>query len=137
MNGAGDEFLAGSAVAGDQNGGVEIRYAAHQLVDALHIGTGTDDAIAIAGLFDALLDAVQLLLEGRGFTSPDEHCLEVANRWWAATVAKCARTNEFEGSGTQAVVGHQDSRDIRCDKASGKFEASLKCVLGGVKIEDH
>jgi len=93
--------------------------------------------ISIAGLFDALLDAVQLLLQGRGFTSPDEHGLEVANRWRAATVAKCARTNEFEGSGTQAVIGHQDSRDIRCDKASGKFEASLKCVLGGVKIEDH
>src|ERR1700691_3116603 len=136
MNGAGDEFLAGSAVTGDQHGGVEIGYAAHQLVNALHVGTGTDDAIAIAGLFDALLDAVQLLLEGRGFTSPDEHGLEVPNRWRAATVAKCARTNEFEGSGTQAVVGHQDGWDIGGDKTPGKFEASLERVLGGGEIGD-
>ena len=71
VNGAGDELLAGSAVAGDENGGVEIGYAAHQLVDALHAGAGTDDAIAIAGLFDALLDAVQLLLERRGLAGPD------------------------------------------------------------------
>ena len=59
MNGAGDQFLAGSAFAGDEHGGVEIGDAAHQLIDALHAGAGSDDAIAGARLLDALLHAVR------------------------------------------------------------------------------
>ena len=36
VNGAGDQFLAGSAFARDQHGGVEIGDAADQLINALH-----------------------------------------------------------------------------------------------------
>ena len=49
VNGAGDEFLAGAAFAGDQHRGVEVGDAADQLINALHLRAGADDAVAGAG----------------------------------------------------------------------------------------
>ena len=115
VNGAGNEFLAGAAFAGDQNRGIEIGYAAHQLIDALHVGAGSDDAIARARLLDAVLHAVQLLLERRGLAGAAEHGLQVANGGRAACIAKGSGADQFECGRTQTVVGHEDGRDIGSD----------------------
>ena len=53
MDGAGDQFLAGAAFAGDQHRGVEIGDAAHELIDALHLRAGADEAVAAGRLFQA------------------------------------------------------------------------------------
>ena len=46
MDGAGDQFLAGSAFAGDQHRGIEIGDAADELIDALHLRAGADEPVA-------------------------------------------------------------------------------------------
>ena len=59
MDGAGDEFLAGAALAGDHHRRVAVRDAADHLEDLLHRGGLADDAVLM------LLDG-ELRLEGRG-----------------------------------------------------------------------
>ena len=137
VNGAGDQFLAGAAFAGNQNRGIEIGYAADQLIDALHGGAGSDDAIALFRILDARLRIVQLLFERRGLAGAAEHGLQVANRRRPARVAKGAGTHQLERRGTQTVLGHEDGRDVGSDEAARARDARLQRVFMAVQIEEQ
>ena len=50
IDGAGDEFLAGAAFAGDERGGVRLRDLADELEDLLHRLAAADDAHGV--IFD-------------------------------------------------------------------------------------
>jgi hypothetical protein len=131
MDGPGNQFLAGSASPGHQHRGVEIGHAAHELIDALHLLTGADNVVAMAGLFHALLSGVQLLLQRGILVGPAEHGLEIANGRRAAAVTEGPGADQFKRCGAQAVVGHQDGGNIRCDQAPGAGNAFLKRIAMG------
>ena len=63
MNGAGDQFFAGTAFAGYQHGGIEVGYATNELINVLHLRTGPDHPVATATMLQLLLCGLELPLE--------------------------------------------------------------------------
>jgi len=116
MDGASDQFLAGSAFAGDEHGGVEVGDAADELINALHLRAGADETVAAGGLFELLLDGLELFFEGGVLARPAEHGFEIANRRRAAAVAESAVAHQLKGGGAKAIVGHDDRWDIRSNQ---------------------
>jgi len=125
VEGPGDEFLAGSALAGDQHRGLGIGDPLHYGEHLLQLGALADDAVelvlgtqlavehAILGLeaavFDSLLhetsDHIQaLLLEG---------LLEVP---------ECAGAQRFDGVLGAAVAGDHDAGQIGGDVADLPYQ---------------
>ena len=52
-------------------------------------------------------------------------------------VAEGSGADQLECGGAQAVVGHQDGRDIGGDEAARAVDAGLQGVLVGIQIEDQ
>ena len=126
MNGAGDQFLAGAAFAGDQHRGIEIGDAMHQLVDPLHLRTRSDQLVATGGHAQLLLHGLQLLPQRGVLERPAEHCLEIANRGGTAAVSKSACANQFKSGRTQAIVGHDHCGNLSRNQTLGTAYALLQ-----------
>ena len=62
----------------------------------------------------------ELLLERGGLACAAEHGLEIANGGRPAAVAKGSGAHQFEGGGAQAVVGHEDGRDVGGDQDAAR-----------------
>ncbi len=137
VNGAGDQFLAGAAFAGDENRGVEVGYAADQLIHSLHVGCRAQNLIAARGFLDALLHGVQLLLQRGVLMRPLQHCLQIANGRGTAAVAEATHAHQLKCSGSQAVVREQNCRYIGRDQAPRAFDPFLQSVKMRGKIENH
>src|SRR5271170_2375283 len=75
VDGPGDQFLAGAAFSSDEDRGIEIGDAMHEIIDLLHLRTGSDHLIAAAVLFQLLLCVVEIPLEGASFMCPLQYCL--------------------------------------------------------------
>ena len=82
-----------------------------------------------AGLFNALLHVLQLLLQRGGFAGAAEHGFEVANGRRAAAVAEGAGAHQLKCGGAQAVVGHEDGRNIGGDQDARVVDALLQRIL--------
>src|SRR4051812_32509454 len=137
MDGAGNEFFACSALSGDQNGSIEISHAAHELINAEHVGTGTQEAIAANWFLKAMLRVFKLPFECGVFARAAEHGLEVADRWRSTTVAEGAVANHFKRSGAKAIFCHYDGGNLRCDELARYFDTLLQSITSGVQIQNH
>ena len=128
MDGAGDQFLTGSAFARDEHGGVEIGDATHELIDALHLRAAANEAIAAGRFFQFLLYGLELLFKRGVLTGAAEHGFEIADRRRAAAIAESAVPYEFKRRRAKAVVRHDDRWDVRSDQLAGKFNTFLERI---------
>ncbi len=89
-----------------------------------------------AGSLQLLLGCLEFALEGGVLMRPKELSFEVTNGGRAATVAVCAKSNQFESSRAKAVIGHDDGGDSRLDEKSNLREMLLEPLLAGVEIKE-
>ncbi len=128
VDGAGDELLAGAALAGDEDGGVGRRDLPDGLVDALHGGRGADDGLVALDRGD-LIGHDDFLAHGAGgVEGAAEEVLELGDVEGLEDVIVGAELHRLDGGLRGAVGGHHDD-DLPGGHLADLLEG-LEAVLG-------
>ena len=108
-----DQFLAGAALAQDQNGRGVVDHLADGLVDALHGGAGADDIDAgLEAFFDFLFELAKIagqFAAVHGALDQDQHFVEVEG---LGDVIEGAVFHGADGVAHGVLRGHQDHRRV-------------------------
>ncbi len=115
MNGAGDQFLAGSAFAGNQDRSARVLEARDQAQHVLNFGGRTDDAVQGGFGFDAFAEKLILFDQADFFGhAAQEKAQFLERRKRLADVIVGAELHGLHGGFNRAVAGHD--RDLDAGK---------------------
>ena len=112
VNGAGDEFLAGAAFAGDERGGVAGGDLADELEDLLHRLAAADDAQFVILGFEQRLVGDDLLHVARGLERVGDDFLELRHVERLEQIIVGAELHRLDGGLRGAVGGHQNDQQL-------------------------
>jgi hypothetical protein len=108
VNGAGDEFLAGAAFAGDERGGVAGGDLADELEHLLHRAAAADDAEFVILRFEQRLIRDDLFHVARGLECVADEFLDLHRVERLEQIIIRAELHRLDGGLRGAVGGHQD-----------------------------
>ena len=111
INRAGDKFLAGAALTGDERGGIRRRHLADELEDLLHRLAAADDAEFVVLGFEQRLIRHDLLHVVRGFERVGDDFLELGRVERLEQIIVGTELHRLDGRLCRAVGGHQNDEE--------------------------
>ena len=126
IDGAGDEFLAGAAFAGDQGRGVAAGELADDFENVLHGLAAADDAQVVILRFQQRLVRDDLPHVARGLEGVENDLFEAGHVEGFEEVIVSAQFHRLDGGLGGAVGGHHDDHLLGVDlaKAAERFQAA-------------
>ena len=132
MDGAGDEFFAGAALAGDHDGGVAVGDAADHFENLLHGGGLSDDAVLVLLDGERGFEGFGAAGFGGGFQGGVDDDLEVEGKLFLADEVEGAEAHGFDDTlgGAEGAGDDDEGVGVAFAQAGEEFESAMGSEAG-------